>query len=120
MMSVFAFAAAVAIVAIALQIDAVRDLFTQRAHLLQDYDAARMGRFQRHWIGYMAAMEKPFGIGPHQFGLIYGEDPHNIWLKALFAYSWLGFAAYVTMIILTLGGGFRILFRDRPWQPYLL
>ena len=120
MMSVFAFAAAVAIVAIVLQIDAVQDLFSQRAHLLQDYDAARMGRFQRHWLGYIASTEKPLGIGPHQFGLIYGEDPHNIWLKALFAYSWLGFAAYVTMVMLTLGGGFRILFRDRPWRPYLL
>ena len=120
LMSVFAFAAGAAIIAVALQLDAVQGLFTERARLLQDYDAARMGRFERHWIGFMAATEKPFGTGPYQFALTYGEDPHNVWLKALFAYSWLGFAAYVTMVVLTLAGGFRILFRDRPWRPFLL
>ena len=32
----------------------------------------------------------------------------------------LGFAAYLTLIVWTLAAGFKILFRDRPWQPYLL
>jgi hypothetical protein len=120
LMTVFAFATAAAIIVVALQFDAVQGLFSERARLLQDYDAARMGRFERHWIGFMAATEKPFGTGPYQFALTYGEDPHNVWLKALFAYSWLGFVAYVTVVVLTLGGGFRILFRDRPWRPFLL
>ena len=26
----------------------------------------------------------------------------------------------MTLVIITLGAGFRLLFRDRPWQPYLL
>ncbi len=71
-------------------------------------------------MGLMLATQKPFGIGPLEFGHLFGEDTHNIWLKALFDYSWLGFAAYVTMTMVTLAAGFRILFRDRPWQPYLL
>jgi hypothetical protein len=96
----------------------VRSLFLDRARLLQDYDASRIGRFERHWIGFMLATQKPFGIGPLEFGYLFGEDTHNIWLKALFDYSWLGFAAYVTMTMVTLAAGFRILFRDRPWQPY--
>ncbi|MFZ2103494.1 MAG: hypothetical protein WAU86_23315 [Oricola sp.] len=120
LMMIFAFAGAAVLVVIALQFDAVSDIFVQRARLLQDYDASRLGRFERHWLGYMQATEKPLGIGPLEFGLIYGEDTHNIWLKALFDYSWLGFAAYVTLTFLTLGGALRILFRDRPWQPYLL
>src|SRR5690606_36539139 len=66
------------------------------------------------------AMEHPFGIGPSVFGALYGQDTHNIWLKALLDYSWLGFASYVTLIIWTIAGGFRILLRARPWQPYLL
>ncbi len=103
-----------------LQIPAVADLFTTRAQLAQDYDSARLGRFARHAIGFQMAMEHPFGIGPLVFGLIYREDTHNIWLKALLDYGWLGFAAYLTLILWTLAGGFRILFRDRPWQPYLL
>ncbi len=57
---------------------------------------------------------------PLAFGLIYGEDTHDIWLKALLDYGWLGFASYLILIVWTLAGGFRILFRDPPWQPYLL
>ena len=68
----------------------------------------------------MMAMEHPLGIGPLVFGKIFFEDTHNIWLKALLDYGWLGFASWLTMIVWTIAGGFRILFRDRPWQPYLL
>lgn len=119
-LSIFAVVGAAMVLAIVLQIDSVRSLFLDRAQLLQDYDASRFGRFERHLMGFMLATQKPLGIGPLEFGYLFGEDTHNIWLKALFDYSWLGFAAYVTMTIVTLAAGFRILFRDRPWQPYLL
>ncbi|MGY6707903.1 MAG: O-antigen ligase family protein [Rhizobiaceae bacterium] len=105
---------------IALQIPAIADLFVQRAQLVQDYDGARLGRFARYTIGFELAMERPLGIGALVFGRMYGEDTHNIWLKALLDYSWLGFAAYLTLIVWTLAGGFKILFRDRPWQPFLI
>jgi hypothetical protein len=105
---------------VALQIPAVADLFSARAQLVQDYDSARLGRFARIGLGFQLAAEHPLGIGPLAFGHIFGEDTHNIWLKALLDYSWLGFASYVLLIVWTLAAGFRILFRDRPWQPYLL
>lgn len=105
---------------VALQIPAIADLFVARAQLVQEYDGARLGRFARHWIGFAMAMEHPFGIGPLVFGRLYGEDTHNIWLKALLDYSWLGFGAYFLLIVWTLAAGLRILFRDRPWQPILL
>ncbi|MEP9374114.1 O-antigen ligase family protein [Mesorhizobium sp. KR1-2] len=105
---------------IALQIPSVAQLFTTRAQLVQDYDGARLGRFARYGIGFLLALEKPFGIGPLVFGQIYGEDTHDIWLKTLMDYGWLGFVSYLTMICWTLAAGFRILFRNRPWQPYLL
>ncbi|MFC6488516.1 O-antigen ligase family protein [Nitratireductor sp. GCM10026969] len=105
---------------VALQIPAVADLFAQRAQLVQDYDGSRLGRFARHAIGFLLATEHPLGIGPLEFGKLYGEDTHNIWLKALLAYSWLGFAAFFTLIAWTVAAGFRILFRARMWQPYLL
>lgn len=107
-------------IVIVLQLPGVAELFSARAQLVQEYDASRLGRFARHFIGFQMAMENPFGIGPLVFGRLYGEDTHNIWLKALLDYSWLGFAVYLTLIVWTLAGGFRILFRDRPWQPYLL
>lgn len=109
---------AVALV-IALQFPQISDLFFTRAKLEQDYDSARLGRFARHAIGFLLAMERPFGIGPLEFGLTYGEDTHNMWLKALMDYGWLGFASWVLMIVWTLAGGLRSILRRTPWQPYV-
>lgn len=103
-----------------LQMPGVADMFTSRAQLAQDYDSHRLGRFARYGIGFLMAMEHPVGIGPLVFGKIYGEDTHNIWLKALLDYGWLGLAAYAILIGWTLVAGMRILFRSRPWQPFFL
>lgn len=105
---------------IALQIPSIAELFTSRAKLVQEYDSWRLGRFARHGLGFLLAMEKPLGIGALEFGREFGEDTHNIWLKALLDYSWLGFVSYLILTFWTLASGFRILFRERPWQPYLL
>lgn len=103
-----------------LQIPAVADMFSARAQLAQDYDSHRLGRFARYGMGFMMALEHPLGIGPLVFGKIFGEDTHNIWLKALLDYGWVGFVAYAGLIGWTVAAGFRILFRSRPWQPYFL
>ncbi|MGE0502002.1 MAG: O-antigen ligase family protein [Rhizobiaceae bacterium] len=105
---------------IVLQIPAVYEIFSARAQLVQEYDGARLGRFARYGIGFLMAMEHPLGIGPLVFGQLLGEDTHNIWLKALLDYGWLGFTCWLILMIWTVAAGFRILFRDRPWQPYLL
>ncbi len=105
---------------VALQIPSVADLFNARAQLVQDYDEAQFGRFARHWYGLLMSIDHPLGIGPLEFGPIFGEDTHNIWLKAALDYGWIGFISYLTLTMLTLGLGLRILFRERPWQPYLL
>ncbi|MDH4985392.1 hypothetical protein QEZ47_07525 [Aminobacter anthyllidis] len=119
-MSIAAIALLTVALLIVLQIPSIAELFTTRAQLVQDYDGARLGRFARYAIGFLLATEKPFGIGPLVFGQIYGEDTHNIWLKTLMDYGWLGFASYLTLIIWTIAAGFRILLRNRTWQPYLL
>ena len=105
---------------IALQVPQIADLFAQRAKVVQDYDGARVGRFARHAIGFWLAIEKPWGIGPLEFGLIYGEDTHAMWLKALMDYSWLGFFGWLTLFVWTGAAGFKILLRPRPWQPFLM
>ncbi|MCO5065763.1 MAG: O-antigen ligase family protein [Rhizobiaceae bacterium] len=111
--------AALALLAI-LQLPGVGELFSARAHLAQDYDSGRFGRFGRYSFGFDMAMQNPFGIGPLVFGKVLGEDTHNIWLKALLDYGWIGFASYVMLIVLTLAGGATLLFRQRPWQPYFI
>ncbi|MCJ8053609.1 O-antigen ligase family protein [Shinella curvata] len=105
---------------VALQFDKVADLFSSRTQLVQDYDGGHLGRFDRHRIGFLMAMEKPLGIGPMVFSQIFPEDEHNIWLKSLTSYGWLGFACYLTLIVWSLWAGFKMLLRNRPWQPYLM
>ncbi|TIT88878.1 MAG: O-antigen ligase family protein, partial [Mesorhizobium sp.] len=119
-MTIAALALLIIAILVILQLPGVSDMFTQRAHLEQSYDTARLGRFARYTIGFQLALEHPFGIGPLVFGTIYGEDTHDIWLKALMDYGWLGFVSFLTLTLWTICAGFRILLRARPWQPYLL
>lgn len=120
LMSVLAVTILISAILIVMQIPGVSDFFLMRAKLVQDYDGGHLGRFARFAIGFGMAMEHPLGIGPLNFGRLLGEDTHNVWLKALMDYGWLGFGSFLTLVIWTIVGGFRILFRERPWQPYLL
>lgn len=115
-MSLIAMALMAVTVIAALQIPQVAELFETRARLTHEYDTGQFGRFARHGLGLIMAMENPLGIGPLEFGPIFGEDTHNIWLKALLDYSWLGFAAYAILIVMTMAVGFRQILRERPWQ----
>ncbi len=110
----------VASLVIALQFPQVSDLFSTRAQLVQQYDGEHLGRFDRHRIGFTMMMERPLGIGPMVFGTIFPEDEHNIWLKSLTTYGWLGFVSYVGMLFWTFYLGFKNLLKNRPWQPYLM
>lgn len=102
----------------ALQVDAVWAIISQRAQVVQEYDGARLGRFARHAIGFELALSKPFGIGNLQFGVIYGEDEHNVYLRSLLTYGWIGFVSWLTIVLWPLIAGFKSLFRQRPWQVY--
>ncbi len=114
------FASVVVTLAIAVQFDQVSELFSTRAQLVHEYDTSRFGRFARYGLGFDLAMQKPLGLGPLGFGAIYGEDTHNIWLKTLLDYGWIGFFAFLSLTVWTLAIGFRCLLRDRPWQPYFV
>ncbi|WP_188079953.1 O-antigen ligase family protein [Neorhizobium sp. P12A] len=119
-MSLTAVILMVTVLVIALQFHQVSDLFSQRTQLVQDYDGGHLGRFERHRIGFTMSMEKPLGIGPLVFATMFNEDEHNIWLKTLTTYGWLGFFCWVTMICWTIYIGFRCLLKERPWQPYVM
>jgi O-antigen ligase len=119
-MTIAALSLLVIAIIVILQLPGVSEMFSNRAHLEQSYDTARLGRFARYAIGFQMALEHPFGIGPLVFGTIFGEDTHDIWLKMLMDYGWLGFVSFLTLVAWTIAAGFRILLRDRPWQPYLL
>ncbi len=111
--------AIILLLAVAIQFEAVANLLSERVKVVQEYDGGRGGRFDRHWLGFLLATEKPLGIGPLEFGYIFREDTHNIYLKGLMDYGWLGFAAWIAMVTWTLVAGFKLLFRPRPWQACL-
>jgi hypothetical protein len=99
-----------------LTIDIVADLFEQRASLEQSYDLGEQGRFARHLLGAILALDMPFGIGPLQFSKFFPEDPHNSYLNAFMAGGWLSGVCYPTLVALTLVFGFRSVFVRAPWQ----
>ncbi len=105
-------------VIVTLQIDAIADIFVQRAQVVQNYDGARLGRFARHAIGFELALSSPWGIGNLEFGHIYGEDEHNVYLRSLMSYGWIGFVSWMTIILWPLIVGFKMLFLNRPWLVY--
>ena len=107
-------------IVVALQIPAISDLLTSRTKLVQEYDGERLGRFARHQLGFLNAMSEPLGIGPMVFSTIYPEDEHNIWLKSLTTYGWLGLITYLGLVWSSIWFGIRYMLRDRPWQPYLM
>jgi len=114
-------AAVFAVVIVAMiSIPQVRDLFMERASLIQSYDAGRFGRFGRHILGAQVALENPLGIGPLQFSRLFPEDPHNSFLDAFMAGGWLSGAAWFALIVATVLVGLRFVFVDVPWRrPYI-
>ncbi len=118
LLGVFGLVGVVLAVIAALQVDAVWDIIQQRAKLVQEYDGHRLGRFARHLIGFELALSKPLGIGTLQFGVQYGEDEHNVYLRALLTYGWIGFLSWITLVFTPMIVGFKNLFLPRPWQPY--
>jgi len=107
------------LLAVAVSIPAVQELVVQRVKLVQDYDASRLGRFERHIIGFFMIQEHPLGLGPFQFGLTLGEDEHNMWLKGFTVYGWLGGFAYIALVLWTLVIATPLVFLKRPWTPFL-
>ena len=118
LMGVAGLATLIVALAVALQIDAIADIFVQRAQVVQNYDGARLGRFARHAIGFELALSKPWGIGTLEFGFLYGEDEHNVYLRSLLSYGWIGFVSWLMIILWPLIAGFKMLFLNRPWQVY--
>lgn len=99
-----------------LSIPQVSEIFESRASLDQDYDGGHLGRFGRHYLGFLLALDKPIGIGPLQFINFFPEDPHNTFLNAFMSYGWLGGFIWITIIVTTLYTSFKSIHRQLPWK----
>ena len=108
----------VGLIAAALSIETVAEMFQQRARLVQDYDGARLGRFARYALGFQMVMEHPLGIGPLEFNKYFPEDEHNVYLKGFTTYGWLGGFVYILLAIWTVCALVPLLFKSRPWTAF--
>ena len=120
LMAILAVAALAAVLAALLAIEQVSEIFRERASLEQSYDVGRFGRFGRHVLGFLMALDHPGGIGPLQFRNFFPEDPHNAYLNAFMSGGWLSGFSYLTLTLVTLVMGLRTAFIAAPWRPAYL
>ncbi len=99
-----------------LSIDFVRAAFEDRATLAKDYDSGEFGRFSNQLNSIPILLQSPFGFGPNKFRLLFGLDPHNVYLNAFSSYGWLGGIANMMMVVSTVIVGFRGSLIRAPWQ----
>jgi hypothetical protein len=116
LLSVTGAALMVMFIAALLSIDAIAVLFKERASLHQSYDVGSTGRFARHFLGAIFALDVPLGIGPIQFSKYFPEDPHNSYLNAFMAGGWLAGVCYPALVGLTMVFGLRCVLTPTPWQ----
>ncbi|MGL4728539.1 MAG: O-antigen ligase family protein [Bosea sp. (in: a-proteobacteria)] len=103
-----------------LSVDSISEMFTERAKLIQPYDAGVQGRFGRMGTAANQLLDMPFGYGPLRFRLFWPEDPHNVYLNAFASYGWIGGISYAALILATCVAGWRVVFRPSPWQRHAI
>jgi hypothetical protein len=114
-------AIATALLVIALMsFDSVYQLFLDRAKAIQPYDIGPGGRFSLQQLALTAILDHPNGMGPFEFARVFGLQQHNVYLQGFLVYGWLGGAAYLTIVAVTLTLGLASVRATTPWQNYLI
>jgi hypothetical protein len=101
-----------------LSVEHVRKMFETRAALAQDYDQGETGRFGNQIRGLTMLLERPFGMGPMHWRLVFGLEPHNSYLGSFANGGWLGGAAFIGLVLATSVVGFRLLVRPSPFRAH--
>jgi hypothetical protein len=112
--------AAALLTAAFMSIDSVHQMFVERARAIQPYDVGPGGRFGHQELALSVILDHPFGIGPFEFDRLFGEQQHNVYMQGMLVYGWLGGAAYLALIVLTLLVGLRTVLIAAPWQYFLI
>jgi hypothetical protein len=114
-----AMATALLVVAL-LSFSAVHDLFIERASAIQPYDVGPGGRFWLQQLALDQILLHPNGLGPFEFSRIFGGQQHDVYMQGFLVYGWLGGAAYLALVLVTLAIGLRGALMASPWQSYLI
>ena len=98
----------------------VHEMIVERAKLIQPYDVGPGGRFWQQQLAINAILDNPNGLGPFEFFRIYGLQQHNVYMQGFLVYGWLGGAAYLALVVVTLTLGLLTVSAPTPWQYYLI
>lgn len=112
--------AAVLLVLVLNSIHSVHAVFDIRARALEPYDVGPGGRFWFQRVALTQILEHPNGLGPFEFARIFGGQQHDVYMQGFLVYGWLGGAAYLTLVLVTLAIGVRSALMPSPWQYYLI
>ena len=114
-------ATVVALLFVALaSIGSVHDMIIDRAKAIQPYDVGPGGRFWLQLQALGAILDNPNGLGPFEFDRIFGLQQHNVYMQGFLVYGWLGGAAYLALVAITLVLGLLTVSVPTPWQYYLI
>jgi O-antigen ligase len=109
-----------ALLAVALSVDTIRQIFEERATLSQSYDLGVTGRFGNQLRSIPLLLGDINGFGPLRFHVHFGADPHNVYINAFASYGWLGGLSYLALIVATWVVGWRTVFRRGPLQTHAI
>jgi hypothetical protein len=119
-LGLLAVAGIAALVILLISFESIGGLFKERAALVQYYDVGEAGRFGNQIRSLTMLIERPNGFGPLEFGAIFPQAPHNVYLNAFSAYGWLGGITYLLLILTSLALGFQHALTRAPWQPFFI
>lgn len=101
-----------------LSVEHVHKMFETRAALTQDYDQGETGRFGNQVRGLAMLLERPFGMGPMHWRLVFGLEPHNSYIGSFANGGWLGGVVFLGLVLATSFVGFRLLVRPSPVRAH--
>jgi hypothetical protein len=104
----------------AASIGSVHDMIVERAKAVQPYDVGPGGRFWQQQLALSTILDNPNGLGPFEFNRIFGVQQHNVYMQGFLVYGWLGGAAYLALIAITLVFGLITVAVPTPWQYYFI
>jgi len=107
----------VAVLGLAASNPEVGKLLSQRAQLLQAYDA---GRFGTQAAAIQESLSQPLGVGPNRTHEVLGLQPHNVYIKVFSDNGWLGGFSFVLLMIVTLWRGLGACLVRSPHQGQMI
>jgi hypothetical protein len=116
----FGVVAVALLVAAAAAIPSIHDMIVERAKAIQPYDVGPGGRFWQQQLALNTILDNPNGLGPFEFDRIFGLQQHNVYMQGFLVYGWLGGAAYLALVAITLVFGLFTVGAPTPWQYYLI